>query len=118
MLDPIRIAALHDAVWTNYITNKKNLPWRDHATPYHVLVSEIMSQQTQIERVVPKYVAWMEKFPDIYILAAASQADVLTMRSGLGFNRRAINLHKCAQAIVDIYDGIVPNDPILLKKLP
>jgi A/G-specific adenine glycosylase len=118
MLDPLRISALQDAVRANYAAHAKDLPWRTNATPYHVLVSEIMSQQTQIERVVPKYLARMEKFPDIYILAAVSQADVLTMRSGLGFNRRAINLHKCAQTIVDIYDGVIPNDPILLKKLP
>lgn len=76
------------------------LPWRRVSTPYAVLVSELMLQQTQVERVVPKFIAFMERFPKVESLAVAQQKDVVMMWQGLGYNRRARHLHQAAQAIV------------------
>lgn len=82
-----------------YMLHKRDFPWRKTRDPYKILVSEVMSQQTQIGRVVPKYVAWMKVFPTVEHLAHASVRDVLTLWSGLGYNRRALYLKKCAGVI-------------------
>lgn len=76
------------------------LPWRVRPTPYHVLVSELMLQQTQVERVISKYLAFIEKFPTVESLSAASQKEVLLLWQGLGYNRRALFLHRAAQEVV------------------
>jgi A/G-specific adenine glycosylase len=73
----------------------RDLPWRATRNPYAVLVSEVMLQQTQVARVVPRYLAWLERWPSVEALAAASPADVIREWQGLGYNRRALNLH-CA----------------------
>jgi A/G-specific adenine glycosylase len=75
------------------------LPWRQTHDPYAILVSEVMLQQTQVERVVPRYLAWLERWPDVEALAAASPADVIRAWQGLGYNRRGLNLHRAAQQI-------------------
>ena len=75
------------------------LPWRRTRDPYAILVSEVMLQQTQVERVVPRYVAWLERWPDPASLAAASTADVIREWQGLGYNRRAVNLQRTAEAV-------------------
>ena len=79
--------------------NGRELPWRTTKDPYAILVSEVMLQQTQVERVVPRYVAWLERWPTPKALAAASPADVIRAWQGLGYNRRAINLHRAAQRV-------------------
>ncbi len=75
------------------------LPWRETRDPYAILVSEVMLQQTQVDRVLPRYVAWLERWPTVAALAAASPADVIREWQGLGYNRRAVNLHRAAQMI-------------------
>src|SRR5437867_4373578 len=75
------------------------LPWRGTRDPYAILVSEVMLQQTQAARVVPRYVAWLERWPTVDALAGASTADVLRAWQGLGYNRRALNLHRAAREI-------------------
>jgi A/G-specific adenine glycosylase len=77
----------------------RNLPWRRTRDPYAILVSEVMLQQTQAARVVPHFVAWLERWPTVEALAAAAPADVLRAWQGLGYNRRAISLQRAAQAI-------------------
>src|SRR5688572_10052648 len=77
--------------------------------PYRILVSELMLQQTQVVRVTPKFAAFMERFPDVQTLAAASLGDVLGMWSGLGYNRRAKYLHQAAAAIIRDYGGVFPS---------
>lgn len=77
-----------------------------------------MLQQTQVDRVIPKYHAFLDKFPNFESLAHASKTDVLGMRSGLGYNSRALNLQKCAHAIIQQYQWILPKDIIILKTLP
>ena len=81
--------------------NGRDLPWRRTRDPYAVLVSEVMLQQTQVERVVPRYVAWLERWPTAAALAAASTADVIRAWQGLGYNRRALALHRAARAIAE-----------------
>ena len=82
-----------------YVENRRDLPWRRTRDPYAILVSEVMSQQTQVERVVPRYLHWLELWPTPDALAKASPADVLREWQGLGYNRRALNLHRAARAI-------------------
>jgi A/G-specific adenine glycosylase len=89
-----------------------DLPWRRTRDPYAILVSEVMLQQTQVSRVVPRYEAWLERWPDVHALAAGSPADVIREWQGLGYNRRALNLHRAARAVAE--DGW-PDD---LTELP
>ena len=96
----------------------RNMPWRDDTRPYYVLVSELMLQQTQVDRVIPKFEAFVSAFPDERSLATASLADVLTLWSGLGYNRRAKFLHEAAKKIVHGYGGIFPDTEINLLTLP
>jgi A/G-specific adenine glycosylase len=76
--------------------NGRDLPWRRTRDPYSILVSEVMLQQTQVERVVPRYLGWLERWPTPEALAAASPADVIRAWQGLGYNRRGLNLHRAA----------------------
>ena len=82
-----------------YRANARDLPWRRTRDPYAILVSEVMLQQTQVERVTPRYLAWLERWPTPEALAAASVADVIRAWQGLGYNRRALALHRAAQII-------------------
>jgi A/G-specific adenine glycosylase len=79
--------------------NGRDLPWRKTRDPYAILVSEVMSQQTQVERVVPRWQRWLERWPTIETLAAAPAADVIREWQGLGYNRRALALHHAAQQV-------------------
>ena len=107
---------MQDAVLTWYGQNRRDLPWRHTHDPYAILVSEVMLQQTQVGRVVPRYVAWLERWPAVSDLAAASPADVITEWSGLGYNRRAVLLHRCAVAVTAL--GEFPREPGELRRLP
>jgi A/G-specific adenine glycosylase len=77
----------------------RDLPWRRTRDPYAILVSEVMLQQTQVERVMPRYLAWLERWPTVSALAAASPADVIREWQGLGYNRRGLNLQRAARRI-------------------
>jgi A/G-specific adenine glycosylase len=77
----------------------RDLPWRRTRDPYSILVSEVMLQQTQVDRVVPRYLEWLERWPTAAALAAASPADVIRAWQGLGYNRRGLNLHRAARQI-------------------
>ena len=79
-----------------FAANGRDLPWRLTRDPYAILVSEVMLQQTQVERVVPRYVAWLERWPTVEALASASPGDVIREWQGLGYNRRGLNLHRAA----------------------
>lgn len=104
-------------IWDFYKKNKRIFPWRETTDPYHILVSELMLQQTQTYRVLPKYLDWLEKFTTIEILSKASLADVLIAWSGLGYNRRAKFLHRAAIEITQNNNGIFPPEENDLKKL-
>ena len=79
--------------------NGRDLPWRKTKDPYAILVSEVMSQQTQVERVAPRWQRWLERWPTVGALAAAPAADVIREWQGLGYNRRALSLHRAAQQV-------------------
>jgi len=82
-----------------YAEKGRDLPWRHTRDPYAILVSEVMLQQTQVERVIPRWLAWLERWPTAAELAAASPGDVIREWQGLGYNRRALSLHRAAQAV-------------------
>jgi A/G-specific adenine glycosylase len=111
-------AALRDAVLGWYDACGRSLPFRGTADPYAILVSETMAQQTQIARAAEKWAGFMAAFPTVRALASATTADVLRAWRGLGYNRRAINLHRAAQEIVGRHDGRVPDDLAELERLP
>jgi len=84
-----------------YAANGRDLPWRRTRDPYAILVSEVMLQQTQVERVIPRYRAWLERWPSAEALADASPADVSRAWQGLGYNRRGLNLHRAARIVAE-----------------
>ncbi len=97
---------------------RTHLPWRVVRDPYFTLVSEFMLQQTQVDRVVPKFEAFVERFPSIAALVQGGRADVLRLWQGLGYNSRAVRLHDAARAIVAQHGGVMPHDTAALRALP
>jgi A/G-specific adenine glycosylase len=112
------IALFRRIVGDHHAAFGRRMPWRETTDPYRVLVSEVMLQQTQVERVRPKYEAFLAAFPDVHALARASPADVLRAWQGLVYNRRALALQGAAARIVGEFGGRVPDDPALLETLP
>ena len=96
----------------------RDLPWRRTRDPWAVLVSEVMAQQTGVDRVVPYYLAFLDRFPDPAACAAAPLAEVVRRWAGLGYNRRAVNLHRCAIAVAERHGGVLPRDLAALLALP
>jgi A/G-specific adenine glycosylase len=90
---------VEDLLLTWFAEHGRDLPWRRTRDPYAILVSEVMSQQTQVERVVPRWQRWLELWPTAEALSAASAADVIREWQGLGYNRRALSLHRAAQQV-------------------
>jgi len=105
-------------VYDYYLNFGRDLPWRSTDNPYEILVSEIMLQQTQVSRVVQKYVEFINTFHDIESLAEATLRDVLTVWQGLGYNRRALSLKRLAEIVNATYGGYVPSHVSLLMQLP
>lgn len=94
------------------------LPWQKTTNAYHVWLSEIMLQQTQVTAVIPYYQRFLQSFPTVFSLAAAPSEEVMGHWSGLGYYTRARNLHQCAKLVVERYEGNFPADPALLEQLP
>lgn len=101
-----------------YQVNKRTLPWRENPSPYHVWVSEIMLQQTRVEAVKPYFERFVRELPDVRALAQCPEQRLLKLWEGLGYYSRVRNLQKCAQQLMLQYDGQLPADYELLKKLP
>lgn len=99
-------------------SGRAHLPWRATRKAYHTVVSEFMLQQTQVDRVVPKFEAFVARFPDFRALATASVADVLRQWKGLGYNSRAVRLQNLAQDVVARFDAQLPRDDAALRSLP
>ncbi len=112
------IEVFQEKVLGFYSRHRRAFPWRETTERYAVMVSEIMLQQTQAERVVVKFNAWMDRFPDVDALASSSLRDVLSLWSGLGYNARGERLHRAAGIIVSEYGGVVPGKPDELLRLP
>jgi A/G-specific adenine glycosylase len=90
--------------------NKRDLPWRQSRDPYAILVAEVMLQQTQVDRVIPKWHAWLDRFPTLADLARASRADAIRAWQGLGYNLRAVRLHEIACVVVAKRHGTLPEN--------
>jgi A/G-specific adenine glycosylase len=114
----VDILEFQETIWQKGRELFRDMPWRTDTQPYYVMVSEIMLQQTQVDRVIPKFKAFIERFPAIEDLSKASLAEVLQMWSGLGYNRRAKFLHEAAQKIVKEFDGVFPETQAGLISLP
>lgn len=113
-----RLASLHRAVLAWFACFGRDLPWRRTRDPYHVLVAEVMLQQTQVDRVIPKYHDFLAAFPTLATLASAPLAEVIRAWAGLGYNRRAVNLQRTAQVAVERFGGRLPDDLTALRSLP
>lgn len=111
-------ATLRRRVYSFYRKKGRDLPWRFAKSAYAVFVSEFMLQQTQVSRVIPKYAEFIKRFPDFSRLHKATLQEVLGVWVGLGYNRRALMLHRSAEIIMREYGGDIPCDRILLEKLP
>jgi A/G-specific adenine glycosylase len=101
-----------------FAANRRDLPWRHTRDPYRILISEVMLQQTQVDRVIPYYERFLERFPTVQALAEAPVSEVIRLWAGLGYNRRAVNLQRTAQAVINEYGGRFPDDVEALKRLP
>ncbi len=113
-----KISRFQEKILSWYVDHKRVLPWRDSFDPYWVLVSEVMSQQTQVERVVPKFHRFLDILPRMQDLAVVDKSTLLWLRSGLWFNSRALRLQQAAAIIVWEYNSIVPADRAKLLRLP
>ncbi|USN45730.1 MAG: Fe-S cluster assembly protein HesB [Candidatus Woesearchaeota archaeon] len=112
------ILAFRKKIFSFYKKNARDLPWRKTTNPYNILVSEVMLQQTQVDRVKEKYILWIKQFPDFETLAKAPLSHVLTVWSGLGYNSRAKRLQDLAKIVVTDLHGVLPDGPEELQKLP
>ncbi|HEY5258973.1 MAG TPA: hypothetical protein VIJ12_11415 [Candidatus Baltobacteraceae bacterium] len=115
----MNVPALRDALLGWYRTyGRGDLPWRLRRDPYYTVVSEFMLQQTQVDRVVPKFAAFVARFATFGALAAASTADVIRQWKGLGYNSRAVRLKRLAESVVADHGGFLPDDAAALARLP
>ena len=117
-MTPEARAGIREAVLGWYDDRGRSLPFRGTTDPYAVLVSEVMAQQTQISRVGPAWSTFMTTFPTIAALAAAAPADVLRAWQGMGYNRRGLNLWRCARVVVEEHGGVLPSEVAALERLP
>ncbi len=117
-LSPSEVSAFRKKVLDHYASEGRDLPWRKRVNPYRVLVSEIMLQQTQVDRVIAKYKEFLSAFPDFAALAEAPTARLLSVWSGMGYNRRALALRSLAERVVSEHGGKLPRDSEKLLALP
>jgi len=118
VLSKKQIQHFQKKVYDHYHQNKRDFPWRKAITPYKIVVSEIMLQQTQAPRVVEKFKLFIKTFPNFELLAKAPFKNILKVWQGLGYNRRALGLQKLAQIVVNEYKGKLPKTPEELVVLP
>lgn len=117
-LSPGEVEHFRGLIYRHYQSHKREMPWRRTRDPYHILVSEIMLQQTQVERVLGKYGEFLERFPDLATLARVPWPEVLAVWQGLGYNRRALALKRLAQAVMAAWGGHLPDNEEDLRTLP
>jgi A/G-specific adenine glycosylase len=116
-LEDERLKQVHTLLLEWYARQGRDLPWRQTTDPYHILVSEMMLQQTQVDRVLPKYREFLARFPTLVQLAEASVAEVIRAWAPLGYNMRAVRLQAIARQVVADYEGKLPADEMELLKL-
>ena len=111
-------ASFRKIVYAHYTRHGRTLPWRNDPTPYEVFISEIMLQQTQVERVINKFPEFIARFPGFAELAGAAAGEVIAAWQGMGYNRRALNLHRAARIVVERHGGLLPRTIAELEALP
>jgi len=116
--DPVSVRRFRKMILDYYRDHGRDLAWRRTTDPYHILVSEIMLQQTQVDRVIQRYPVFIATFPDFRSLADAPLPDVLAAWQGMGYNRRAIALRNCAVRVMEEFGGILPDDVDILTTFP
>ena len=117
-MNKTKITELQNTILSRYYKEWRKLPRRETQDPYAIHISEVMSQQTQVDRVIPYRKKWIKDIPDYKALASLPKLDLLSYRSGLWFNSRAIRLQECAQQVVEKYNNTLPQDKELLLSLP
>ena len=117
-LNPEVINSFQKIIYSYFKQYGRDFPFRNDTTPYNVLVSEIMLQQTQTGRVAEKFLQFKNKFPDFHALSNAALEEVLQAWQGLGYNRRAIALKKISELVIKEFNGALPNSVEELKKFP
>ncbi len=114
----LSVEAFRKTIQDFYKQHGRQFPWRESADPYHILVSEIMLQQTQTDRVLPKYNQFLVRFPNVDCLAKAELREILEVWQGLGYNRRAISLQRIAQLVSGRFGGTIPDCAETLRTFP
>ncbi len=117
-INPSKIRLFKKTVWSYYKKHKRDLPWRHTFNPYHIFISEVMLQQTQVSRVLVKYQEFITAFPSFVSLSRASLSDVLRVWQGMGYNRRGKYLREAAIIVTTTYKGKLPQDTDLIDSLP
>ena len=117
MIDPTIKSKIRHGLLSWYGEFKRDLPWRQTSDPYAIWISEIMLQQTRVETVIPYYKRWMAELPTLQRLAEADQDQILNLWEGLGYYRRALNLHKASKMVLEQYEGRIPADVKSLESL-
>lgn len=113
-----KISEFQKEILTYYKHNKRIMPWRDISNPYKIFISEMMLQQTQVERVKIKYSEFIKKFPTLKLVAQAEKNEVLKIWQGLGYNRRALFIKRTCEEIISKHSGVFPKDFQTLQTLP
>jgi A/G-specific adenine glycosylase len=113
-----QIAGFQKKIFSWWNIHKRDLPWRHTNDPYKITVSEIMLQQTQVSRVIPKYLKFITRYPTVTNLSNATPSQVINIWKGMGYNRRALYIHNIAKIVQKKYRGVFPNDEQVLMKLP
>jgi A/G-specific adenine glycosylase len=117
-VNPAAVVALRERLLAWYAEHRRDLPWRRTRDPYALVTVELMSQQTGVDRIAPRWLRFVERFPSWQALASASVGDVIREWRGLGYNRRAVSLHRMATAVVERFGGELPSDRPTLLALP
>ena len=117
-LKPNEVEEFRQIIYQYYTEHRREMPWRVSRNPYHILVSEIMLQQTQVERVLAKYEEFISRFPDFDSVSKAPLQEILGVWQGLGYNRRAIALQKICRLVVTEYGGMLPSSAETLQTFP
>ncbi|HII68507.1 TPA: A/G-specific adenine glycosylase [Candidatus Woesearchaeota archaeon] len=118
MVSDEQIRRFQKKVLSWYKKNRRDLPWRNTTDPYHILLSEVMLQQTQVDRVIPYYEKFLLAYPTLLDLAAAGRKEILALWSGLGYNSRVVRLHKLCKELAAHHQGTFPHSEEELRKLP